>query len=72
VVWFYERSGAYIRCETRDVQDRPALYELVIIDATGNEQVERFANSESLLRRQHELESTLQHDGWQGPFGRFF
>jgi hypothetical protein len=72
VVWFYERGGAYIRCETRDVLERPGLYELVIIDATGNERVERFASSESLLQRQHELESTLQHDGWQGPFGRFF
>jgi hypothetical protein len=69
MVWFYERQGNFIRCETRDVTQVRA-YELVIVRPDGTETVERFADSASLDRRQQELQSTLVHDGWQGPFGR--
>jgi hypothetical protein len=70
VIWFYERRGAYVRCETRDVLREHGVFELVTLDANGSEQVERFTDSESLLKRQAELESTLLYDGWSGPFGR--
>ena len=69
MVWFYERQGTFIRCETRDVAHVRA-YELVIVQPDGSETVERFADSASLDRRQQELQSLLVHDGWQGPFGR--
>jgi hypothetical protein len=72
VIWFYERSGAYLRCETREVETRTDVFELVVLNPDGTETVERFDNSESLLRRQMELETALTHEGWQGPFGRFF
>jgi hypothetical protein len=68
MVWFYERHGTFIRCETRDAAG--GGYELVIIQPDGQERVERFADSASLELRQNELQSTLAHDGWQGPFGR--
>ena len=69
MVWFYERQGTFIRCETRDaLQD--AGYELVIVNPDGSECIERFADSSGLERRQQELQSNLSHDGWQGPFGR--
>jgi hypothetical protein len=71
VIWFYERRGKYIRCETRDVPQRPGVYELVVaVRDDGAEQVERFTNSEALMKRQEELEQSLQGDGWYGPFGR--
>jgi hypothetical protein len=70
VIWFYERHGAYVRCETRDVLRERGHFELVTLDAQGMEHVERFADSESLLKRQAELESTLLYEGWCGPFGR--
>jgi hypothetical protein len=72
VVWFFEKHGAYLRCETRDVPGRPGHYELVIVQPDGTETVERFAGSETLMRRQQELESQLATTGWQGPHGRFF
>ena len=69
MVWFYERHGTFIRCETRDA-DRGSGFELVILDPDGSERIERFTDSSTLERRQHELQATLTHDGWQGPFGR--
>jgi hypothetical protein len=68
MVWFYERQGNFIRCETRDTDAR--TFELVIVHPDGTEKIERFEDSASLKRRQQELELTLSHDGWAGPFGR--
>ena len=52
MVWFYERGGAFVRFETGD---DPTTYELVVVQPDGREQVERFASSEALTRRQQEL-----------------
>jgi hypothetical protein len=69
VIWFYERRGTYVRCETREGTDGAAPLELVILK-DGVEVIERFADSRLMLQRQHEFEQALQNDGWQGPFGR--
>ena len=68
MVWFYERHGTYIRCETRETPD--GGFELVQTNPDGTEVVERFDDSASLAKRQQQLESTLTTDGWTGPFGR--
>jgi len=68
MVWFYERQGTFIRCETRSSQTG-AGFELVV-NPDGSERVEHFDDSSTLARRQSELENTLSHDGWSGPFGR--
>ena len=39
MVWFYERHGTFIRCETRE--SPTAAFELVIINPDGTEKVER-------------------------------
>jgi hypothetical protein len=69
MVWFYERQGSFIRCETR-VASSGSGFELVVIQPDGSERVEHFDDSSTLARRQAELENTLTHDGWTGPFGR--
>jgi hypothetical protein len=69
MVWFYERHGTFIRCETRELPDR-AGFELLVTEPNGTERVERFADSAAMAKRQEELGSALNHDGWQGPFGR--
>ncbi len=68
MVWFFERHGTYIRCETRDAIE--GGYELLVIDPDGSENVERFEDSAALTRRQRELDLHLADDGWTGPFGR--
>lgn len=69
MVWFYERQGTFIRCETRTA-DSGMGFDLVVVNPDGTERVEHFDDSLTLSRRQAELESTLAHDGWNGPFGR--
>jgi hypothetical protein len=69
MVWFYERQGTFIRCETRESPNHVG-FELLMIDPDGTEKIEHFADSQALEIRQRELQSTLVHDGWQGPFGR--
>ena len=68
MIWFFERKGQYVRCETRKATD--GCYELVITDANGTERVERFDDSTSLAKRQVDLEHTFVADGWTGPHGR--
>jgi hypothetical protein len=69
MVWFYERQGTFIRCETRTAPNGVG-FELVVIQPDGSEQVEHFDDSATLSRRQAELEASLADEGWTGPFGR--
>ena len=62
--WWFERNGAFLRFETRNVPDG---FELRIIQADGSDRVERFADSTQLAKRQTDLEATLAADGWTGP-----
>ena len=50
MVWFYERQGTFIRCETRDAR-AAAGFELVVIQPDGSERVEHFDDSATLARR---------------------
>ena len=54
MVWFYERQGSFIRCETRNAAAGGG-FELVIIQPDGSERVEHFDDSATLARRQAEL-----------------
>jgi hypothetical protein len=68
MIWFFERSGQFVRCETR--QAAGGGFELVITGPDGTERVEYFADSAAMARRQVELEHGLTADGWSGPHGR--
>jgi hypothetical protein len=68
MIWFFERKGEYVRCETRKAAD--GTYELVITNADGTEQIERFNDSSALAKRQVEIERGLTAEGWTGPHGR--
>jgi hypothetical protein len=68
MIWFFEKKGQYVRCETRKADD--GAYELVITEADGTERVERFEESAAMARRQVELENSLTAEGWTGPHGR--
>jgi hypothetical protein len=68
MIWFFEKKGQYVRCETRKAAD--GVYELVIVDASGVERVERFEDSAKLAKRQVDLEQMLAAEGWTGPHGR--
>ena len=44
MVWFYERQGTFIRCETRTASSGSG-FELVVIQPDGSERVEHFDDS---------------------------
>ena len=48
MVWFYERQGTFIRCETRVAAS--GGFELVVIQPDGSERVEHFDDSATLAR----------------------
>ena len=69
MVFFFERQGQFIRCESRQAEQRDG-YELVIIYPDGREEVEHFDDPVELNRRQLDLEAELTSTGWFGPHGR--
>jgi len=64
--WF-ERRGAYLRCEVSPVS--AGGFELRVLDQHGTERVERFDDSEMLLKRQVAVIDELLEAGWEGPHG---
>ncbi len=68
MIWFFEKSGEYIRCETSKTSE--GLYELVITAPDGTERTERFEDPAEMARRQVELERGYVSAGWAGPHGR--
>lgn len=68
MIWFFEKRGEYVRCETRKAAD--GAYELVITTPDGAERVERFEDSADLAQRQVEVEHGYAAEGWTGPHGR--
>ena len=69
MVWFFERSGEFIRCETRE--DDTGRWELVVVEASGAERVERFENGDELEDHIRRLHHGFQVSGWFGPHGHF-
>jgi hypothetical protein len=67
VFWWFERAGRYMRCAAQAVAGDG--YELRISRPDGSEQIERFAGSADLTKRQASLETEFLADGWTGPHG---
>lgn len=69
MVFFFERQGQFIRCESRPAESGSG-YELLLLYPDGREEVEHFDDTVELNHRQLELESSLTSAGWFGPHGR--
>jgi hypothetical protein len=65
--WWFEKNGAYARCEV--LQLPSGRYELRLVDADGSERVEHFDRAAELAERQSALEEDLRQAGWSGPHG---
>lgn len=65
--WWFERGGAYVRCEALELPSD--IFELRIVEADGTEQVEYFEDSAELAKRQRAVEQRLAGTGWSGPHG---
>jgi hypothetical protein len=69
MVFFFERQGQFIRCESRPAESGEG-YELAIIYPDGREEIEHFDDPLELNQRQLRLEAELSAGGWFGPHGR--
>jgi hypothetical protein len=68
--YFFKRGTEYVRCEIRGAMDSATEYELVIVEPSGSERVERHPTSGAVHRRWIEIQSEFQQEGWWGPVGR--
>ena len=68
--YFFHRDGKYIQCEIRLAADSENEYELVVVEPSGGERVERWPSSDEVHRRWLELQHRYQQEGWWGPSGR--
>jgi hypothetical protein len=65
--WWFERRGAYMRCEV--LQLATEKYELRVIEPDGTESVEAFEDPANLAKRQQDMVESLSASGWSGPHG---
>jgi hypothetical protein len=66
--WWFERGGAYMRCEV--LQLATEKYECRVLNPDGTESVEAFDDDAELARRQQDMLAGLSARGWSGPHGR--
>lgn len=69
MIWFYIRDKEHLRFEIRRATEGSG-FELVITNPDGVEQIERFGDEGSLMKRSRDLEQALLQDGWWGPHSR--
>jgi len=67
--WWFERRGAYMRCEVLKLPTE--RFELRVLEPDGTESVEAFDDDAKLARRQRDMLASLSADGWSGPHGWF-
>ncbi len=65
--WWFERKGAYVRCEVLELTT--GEFELRVVLEDGREQVERFSDANAVARRQQEILDEWARNGWTGPHG---
>jgi hypothetical protein len=68
--YFFRRDEEYIRCEIRGAMDSLSDYELVIVEPSGDEKIERYSSSTEVHNRWLQVQQGYVHAGWWGPLGR--
>jgi hypothetical protein len=63
MLWWFERDGRHMHVEVLHLAR--GGFELHIVDADGNEHIERFANAADLAARQQEIQDDLAARGWK-------
>ena len=68
MLWTFERGGEHLRCEIRREGAGPG-YELIVTNPDGSQRMERFEDTNALIKRTLELQSELIEAGWRSPKG---
>ena len=66
MLWVFERKGEQMRCEIRRDAEG-AGYEMIVTSADGSQRMERFEETEGLIKRTLEFQRELMETGWRQP-----
>jgi hypothetical protein len=62
--YFFRRENECIRCEIRGAMDSLHDYELVVVEPSGDERIERYSSSTDVHERWLQLSRGYEYAGW--------
>jgi hypothetical protein len=66
MLWIFERRGEQMRCEIRR-EGTGTGYELIVTSPDGSQRMERFGETNDLIKRTLDLQRELLESGWRQP-----
>ena len=66
MLYFFRRDAECIRCEIRGAMDSLNDYELVVVQPSGVERIERYSSSTDIHERWLQLQRGFEYAGWSG------
>jgi hypothetical protein len=66
MLWFFERKDERMRCEIRR-EGIGVGYELIVTCPDGSQRMERFEQTNELIRRTLDFQRELLDTGWRQP-----
>ena len=66
MLWIFERKGEQMRCEIRR-EGVGAGYEMIVTSPDGSQRMERFEETNDLIKRTLDLQRELLESGWRQP-----
>jgi hypothetical protein len=66
MMWIFERQGEQMRCEIRR-DGEGAGYEIIVTNPDGSQRMERFDETDTLIKRTLDLQLELLESGWRQP-----
>ena len=66
MLWVFERQGEQMRCEIRR-EGAGAGFEMIVTTPDGSQRMERFGETNDLIKRTLDLQRELLESGWRQP-----
>lgn len=66
MMWVFERQGEQMRCEIRR-EGEGAGFEMILTTPDGSQRMERFGETNDLIKRTLDLQLELLETGWRQP-----
>jgi hypothetical protein len=66
MLWIFERKGEQMRCEIRREREGSG-YEMIVTSPDGSQRMERFEETNDLIKGALGLQRELLESGWRQP-----
>jgi hypothetical protein len=66
MLWVFERQGEQMRCEIRR-EGAGTGFEMIVTTPDGSQRMERFGETNDLIKRTLDLQRELLESGWRQP-----